>query len=97
MYLSYYIIVLAWVTYTLPCTTVMLDIRKTVELKIYIFKEFKAHQINDSQMKCFFFYFFQRPDSLKPEKIAKQVKYGWKHNKTLLETKIDQTHLRKKG
>ena len=48
-------------------------------------------------MKCFLFYFFERPDSLKPEKIAKQVKYGWKHNKTLLETKIDQTHLRKKG
>jgi len=38
--------------------TVMLDIRKTVELKIHIFfKEYKARQINDSQMKCFLFCF----------------------------------------
>ena len=46
-------------------------------------------------MKCFLFYVFQRSDSLKPGTIARQVKYGSKHN--IAKTKIDKTDLRKKG
>ena len=74
----------------------MLHIRTTVELKIHIFfKEYKAHQINETQMKRFLFYVFQRSDSLKPGKIARRVKYGSKHNPA--KTKIDQTDSRQQG
>ena len=74
----------------------MLDYKKNCRVKKHIFfKECKPHQINESQMKCFLFYVFQRSDSLNPGKIARQVKYGSKHNTA--KTKIDQTDLRKKG
>lgn len=42
-----------------------------------------------------FCFVFQISDSLKPGKIARQIKYGSKHNTA--KTKIDQTDLRKKG
>jgi len=42
-----------------------------------------------------FCFVFQISDSLKPGTIARQVKYGSKHNNA--KTKIDQTDLRKKG